>query len=93
VWPVDGGASVDKLSFSAQYYPDDFDAANDNPQFPIEWGEALVYGLADRLAAELGNMTIKERGFLRLEAAEKIEDALNFDTENASVIFSLDDRR
>ena len=92
VWPVDGGSSVDKLVLSAQYYPDDFDSATDNPQFPAEWYEALVYGLADRLAPELG-IPLKERGFLRLEAKEKIEEALNFDTENASVIFALDDQR
>ena len=42
VWPVDGGANWDKILLSAQYYPDDFDAASDNPEFPVEWGQALI---------------------------------------------------
>jgi len=89
VWPVDGGADWDKLVMSAQYYPDDFDAASDNPEFPVEWGEPLVYGLADRLAPESG-LTIRERALLKAEATEKLEAALDWDVENADVRFELD---
>ena len=91
VWPVDGGSNVDKLVLSAQYYPDDFDAASDNPEFPIEWGEVLVYGLADRLAPEYG-LPINERVLLKNEAESKLNDALDFDVENASVEFVMDVR-
>jgi len=89
VWPVDGGANWDKLMLSVQYLPDDFDAANDNPEFPIEWGDVLVYGLADQLAPEYG-LPLRERAFLKQEAEFKLEEALAYDTENASVIFAMD---
>jgi hypothetical protein len=92
VWPVDGGANWDKLILVAKYYPDDFDAAGDNPQFPIEWGEALIYNLADRLAPETG-LPLRERILLKNEAKEKLNDALDFDVENASVIFTMDYER
>ena len=91
VWPVDGGSTWDKLVLSAQYYPDDFTAASQNPEFPIEWGEPLVYGLADRLAPEYG-LPLPERQMLKFEADSKIDDALDFDVENADVTIVLDAR-
>ncbi len=91
VWPVDGGANWDKLVFSAQFYPDDFDSASDNPEFPIEWGNALVWGLAAELGPELG-VTLDQQKFLEAKAAFKINEALDYDVENAPVIFALDVR-
>lgn len=32
--------------------PEDFDISTDNPDFPVEWYDALVYGLADRLSPQ-----------------------------------------
>ena len=90
VWPVDGGANVDKLIFSAQYAPDDFDAASDNPEFPIEWGNALVWGLAAEIAPEHG-LPPREQAHLMSIAEYKLNTVLDYDTENASVIFALDD--
>jgi hypothetical protein len=89
VWPVVPGANWDKLILTAQYYPDDFDAASDNPEFPIEWGQALVYGLADKLASEYG-VPLNERKMLKAEAEFELQEALAYDSENASVIFSMD---
>ena len=89
VWPVDGGANWDKLMLSCQFMPDDFDAASDNPQFPIEWGQALIYGLADKLAPEYG-LPLPERRALKMEAEFELEEALAYDTENSSVILTLD---
>jgi len=88
-WPVDGGSSVDKLIIVQQVRPDDFDANADNPEFPVEWGEALVYGLADRVAPSYG-IPRNDRLLLKAEAAEKLSDALDYDVENASVIFALE---
>ncbi len=92
VWPVDGGANWDKLLLSAQYYPDDFDAASDNPEFPIEWGNALVWLLAAEIASEFG---IPEKDQLRLWqiSEHKKQNLLDYDVENASVIFALDHER
>ncbi len=92
VWPVDGGASWDKIVMSAQYLPDDFDAAADNPQFPIEWGNALTWLLAAELASELG---VGERTQSRIWniAEHKKQTVLDYDQENADVIFALDYHR
>lgn len=92
VWPVDGGATWDKLVLSAQYYPDDFDAAGDNPQLPVEWGNVLVWGLAAELASEYG---LPEREQAKLwEIAEfKLNEMLNYDVENASVEFGMEYER
>ena len=92
VWPDNGGANWDKLLMSAQYYPDDFDAASDNPQFPIEWGNTLVWGLAAELGAEYG-IPIKDIAYLERKAEFKLQELLAYDTENASVEFGLEYQR
>ena len=47
VWPTPDRDY--EIRFSAQQYPDDFDDLTNEPYFPPEWYEALVYGLAWRL--------------------------------------------
>jgi hypothetical protein len=88
VWPVDGGSTWDKLIFVSQYLPDDFDSASDNPEFPIEWGECLVYNLADRLAPEYG-IPSRERRDLKTEAEFMLAEMLAYDVENADVQFVM----
>jgi len=90
VWPVDGGSTWDKLIFVSQFLPDDFDAAGDNPEFPIEWGECLVYNLADRLAPEYG-IKGKERHDIKSEAEFMLSEMLAYDVENADVQFVMGD--
>jgi len=92
VWPDDGGSNWDKIVLIAQVLPDDFDASGNNPDFPIEWGNALVWGLAAELASEYG-LGEREQGRLWTIAQHKLDKVLNYDVENASVIFSMDDRR
>jgi len=92
VWPVDGGSTYDKLILTAQYYPDDFDAAGNNPQFPIEWGNTLVWNLAAELASEYG-LPEKEQGRLWTVAEFKLNELLAYDVENASVEFGLEYQR
>jgi hypothetical protein len=89
VWPVDGGANWDKIVLSVHYYPDDFDAAGDNPQFPIEWGNALVWNLAAELGSEYG-LPEREQGRLWQIAEFKLNELLDYDVENASVEFALE---
>lgn len=88
VWPANTGGP-DKLLLICQPLVDDFDAAGNNPQFPIEWAGALIYGLASELAPEYG-LPLKERNDLRNRAGLKLEALLNYDVENASVIFGLE---
>lgn len=84
VWPT-GDGDTDKISFVGHYYPDDFDAAADNAQFPIEWSSALIWGLAAELAPEYG---VPEREIQRTFniASSKLSAALDADHENASVM-------
>lgn len=89
VWPVDGGATWDKLVLIAQYLPDDFDTASNNPQFPIEWGNTLVWNLAAELASEYG-LPEREQGRLWQIAEHKLNELLDYDQENASVEFAMD---
>lgn len=89
VWPVDGGADWDKIVLSCHFYPDDFDAASDNPEFPIEWGNALTWGLAAELASEYG-VPMREIGYLEQKAEFKLNEMLDWDVENADVTFMLD---
>jgi hypothetical protein len=86
VW---GTGGPDKLLLICQPLVDDFDAASNNPQFPIEWAGALIYGLASELAPEYG-LPLKERNDLMRRAAMKLESLLNYDVENASVIFGVE---
>lgn len=86
VWPANSGGP-DKLVLISQNLVDDFDAAGNNPQFPIEWANAIVWNLAVELAPEYG-VSIKEQINLQRLASEKLETLLNTDVENASVIFS-----
>ncbi len=90
VWPTNGGANWDKLILVAQYMPDDFDSASDNPQFPIEWGSALIWNLAAELGPDYG-VPQRERQDLRANAEFKLNEVLAYDVENASVIFFLGD--
>lgn len=83
VWPTGG---VDKLMLISQPLVDDFDSASNNPQFPIEWSNAIIWNLAAELAPEYG-LPLKERMLLKAEAREKLETVLDYDVENASVIF------
>lgn len=92
VWPVDGGASWDKIVMSAQFMPDDFDIASNNPEFPVEWSNVLVWSLAAELASEYGTPE-REQGRLWSIAEKKLQDLLDFDVENADVSFALDYRR
>ncbi len=92
VWPVDGGANWDKLVLSCQFLPDDFDIASDNPEFPIEWGNSLMWGLAAELASEYG-ISEKEQARLWSTSEFKLNQLLDYDVENADVRFEMDIRQ
>jgi hypothetical protein len=83
VWPTSGS---DKLVLISQTLIDDFNAANNNPQLPVEWSNALIWGLAADIGTEYG-MTLKDVFGLKSLADEKLATLLDYDVENASVIF------
>lgn len=87
-WPTPDVAT-DVLRFWYSRPLEDFDAAPDAPDFPIEWGEALIYGLADRLCG-IYQAPTATRQWLKVEAAEKLEQAASYDSEPVSVFFGPD---
>jgi hypothetical protein len=92
VWPDDGGADLDKLILIGNTYPDDFDAATNNPDFPVEWVNCLVWTLAAELASEYG-VPEQEQGRLWTIANQKLDRVLAHDVEDASVRFVMDYER
>lgn len=69
----------------------DFDTSSDEPDFPVEWHEALIYNLAVRLAPEYG-LALNDRVTLKQEAKEFLDDALSFGTEEGSLYIFPDAR-
>lgn len=90
VWPTPDDAT-DVLKFWYERLLEDFDAAANNPDFPIEWGEALIYGLADRLCA-VYQVPLQQRQWIKAEAKEKLDEAMAYDSEPVSVFFQPDRR-
>jgi hypothetical protein len=73
--------------YQAPFYT--FDAANDVPDFPPEWYDAITYGLATRLAPEYGLPT-GDRKVLLQEMLEIKQTALNFGLEEGSLYFQIE---
>ena len=63
---------------------DDMDASTDDFEFPQEWYEAIVYGLAVRIAPMIGYPT-SDRRLLMVEADEIKQTAMDFDVEQTSM--------
>ena len=87
VWPTHS-PDTDKLILVAQYLVDDLDESTDVPAFPIEWGEALIWGLAAELGPEYG-LTDTQIARNYQIAGAKFNMVLDYDDENASVEFTL----
>jgi hypothetical protein len=92
VWPDNGGKNWDKIVLIAQHLADDFDIGSNNPDFPIEWSNALTWGLAAEIGSEYG-LPPQEISYLEAKARYKLDKMLDYDTENASVIFALERQR
>lgn len=86
LWPTPDLAT-DVIRFSFERYIQDFDASGDDLEFPIEWGEALVYGLAERIAPGIAPDKYK---LIKGISDEKLYLAMGFDKENSSVFLTPD---
>lgn len=91
VWPDNGGKTWDKIVLISNILPDDFDAGGDNPDFPIEWANCLIWSLAAEMASEYG-ISEPEQARLWATSEFKLSELFAYDTEDASVIFAMDDR-
>lgn len=89
-WPTPDLAT-DVIRFWYERILEDFDASADNPDFPIEWADALVAGLKARIAGKFG-ATLAEIESYKVDAAIMLQVALGFDREDTSVMFQPDVR-
>lgn len=70
---------------------EDFNIATDTPDFPQEWYNAVVYGLAVQLAPEYG-VPIDQRQVLSREALDIKLIAMSAGTEEGSIYFQAENR-
>lgn len=89
VWPTDNSTTTDQLILVTEHYPDDFTAASDNPQFPAEWSNALIWLLAADIASEYGVGYLERRELERVAQTKKMTVLNTIDRENASVTFGM----
>ena len=90
VWPTPDSAA-DVLCFWYERLLEDFNTGADTPDFAIEWGEALILGLAHRMARSAG-MSQQDRLELKDRADEALATAEGYDKENTSTFFQPDMR-
>lgn len=82
IWPVSDSV-VNRLKFTYRRSLEDFDAASDNPDFPQEWLEALIYNLAVRIAPKFNKE--KKVQLIALQAEQFKQDMLDWDQEHGNV--------
>ncbi|CAB4132812.1 hypothetical protein UFOVP249_41 [uncultured Caudovirales phage] len=68
---------------------EDMNAATDDFDFPSYWTEAMIYGLASRLAPEYG-LPLQDRQAMKAEAEYFHQNALQFGVEEGSLFFQPD---
>lgn len=85
LWPVNTVVS-DRVKFTVRAPVETFVNPADEPHFPMEWFDALHYGLAVRLAP---SYKVPANDFARLEklASITLEDADGFDREQGTSVF------
>lgn len=88
LWPAPDSAS-DILRFWYERILEDFDNPSDTPDFAIEWGEALILGLAHRMAPSAG-LSLAERQDIERRADSELYVAMGYDRENVSMFCQPD---
>ena len=89
--PASIDASNNQIYITYQRPYEDFNIATDTPDFPQEWYDAVVYGLAVRLAPEYG-LPIDQRRVLSQEAMDIKLIAMSFGTEEGSLYLQAENR-
>jgi hypothetical protein len=88
LWPVpdDYWQTYGELVIRYQRPFQDFDASSDEPDFPVEWHEAIHLNLALRLAGNYGYAP-NDYKVLLAQATSALELAKSFDQEEGSIRF------
>ena len=72
------------LKFTYQRSIENFDSSANNPDFPIEWADPLVWGLAARIGFEYQTPLVKMQ-MIKANADEFLDDILGWDEETTSL--------
>jgi len=88
LWPTPVDATT-TITIIYQRPFEDMVSGTDDLDFPSYWTEAIIYNLAWRLAPEYG-ASKDERGAIKAEAKELVDEALSFGTEEGSVYLMPD---
>lgn len=83
VWPRPDSMK-ERLKITYYRTLEDFDAAGDNPDFPIEWSDALVLGLAARISRTYGKDD-KYIKTLKMDAEQALYSVMLWDNESTSL--------
>lgn len=91
IWPTPDATTATNYSLVAvvQKEFDGFFASSDTPDFPPYWTDALIYGLAARLAPEYG-VPLQDRQMLLKEAETYKKMASDFGDDGGSIFFMAD---
>lgn len=94
LWPIpDSGTALAKqLQIVYQKEFDGFINLTDTPDFPAYWSEAIIYGLAQRIAPEYG-VPITDRDKITADYNRALNDAEGYGDEDGSLFLSPDRRR
>ena len=86
LWPVPDStaATNEQVEIVVQTYLEDVDSSADNLDCPSEWLEAIIYGLAVRLAPRTA-LDLQSRVLLSQEADKILDLALSYDVEDESL--------
>ncbi len=87
IWPTPESPN-DRIFFTCTLPIQDFDTTAQNPDFPQEWLDALVWGLARRLAPTYG-IPVALRMEIGQGAATLYENIRNFDVEPVPLQFEV----
>jgi hypothetical protein len=90
VWPI-GNADFKRIVFLSESPIEDFDNSTDNPYFPVEWFNTLVWRLASELAF-VHDIPREKRESIYQKAMEKSSKLLAYDSEQGDLRFSFDTR-
>ena len=87
VWPVPSSVTTETLQYTYSRTVEDMDNNADNPDYPQEWLEALVLGLASSLQPSFFPDNVTQYAALKDRAMQAYERAYMWDRETASVNF------
>lgn len=90
LWPAPESANI-RVKMSFQRTLEDFDSGVDNPDFPVEWSEALAYGLAVRLAPIFS--AEEKLAVIAPIASDLLEGLKDWDNEKTSLFVRPDTSR